>query len=54
MAAPQCGQRKDLLRWARAFLFFKMVISFFCVLLEFTQKTGGYPRRFEKKFVNFL
>ena len=29
MAAPQCGQRKDLLRWARVFLFFKMVISFF-------------------------
>ena len=28
-AAPQCGQRKDLLRWARVFLFFKMVISFF-------------------------
>ena len=43
LAAPQCGQRKDLLRWARVFLFFKMVISFFCVLLEFTQKTGGYP-----------
>jgi hypothetical protein len=29
MAAPQWGQRKDLLRWARGFLFFKMVISFF-------------------------
>ena len=29
MAAPQWGQRKGLLRWARVFLFFKMVISFF-------------------------
>lgn len=34
MAAPQCGQRKDLLRWARVFLFFKMVISYNIVTVE--------------------
>ena len=34
--------------------FFQNGHLLFCVLLEFTQKTGGYPRRFEKKFVNFL
>lgn len=54
MAAPQCGQRKDLLRWARVFLFFKMVISFFAFYYSSLKKQGGTPRRFEKKFVNFL
>ena len=34
--------------------FFQNGHLLFCVLLEFTQKTGGYPRRFEKKFVNIL
>lgn len=34
--------------------FFQNGHLLFCFLLEFTQKTGGYPRRFEKKFVNFL
>ena len=50
---PAMGQRKDLLRWARVFLFFQNGHLLFCVLLEFTLKNEGVPPSHDKKFVTF-
>ena len=38
MAARNADSGKDHCAGLRVFLFFKMVISFFCVLLEFSLK----------------